>query len=224
LSKYLILLVFVLALVLGASANLSASPIILALNAEDGRRGDILVGNTGDRTQYLNITALKIQQPGHSPEQYLRSPSPSEIGLLVAPRRLVLQPGEEKIIRVILLQETIPKDLAWRVRIEPAIGDVTASQPVAVTHVTYDALVFARPSDPVAKIIGERDGNRLNLRNEGTSNALLHSGEQCLADTDCVAVAGKRLWPGMSWTIELDHSAPVSFVERGPGEERILVY
>ena len=223
-QKFYSIMIFVLAVMSGASANLSASPIIVTLNAEDGRRGDILVGNTGDRTQYLNIAALRILQPGQSPEQYLRSPVPSEVGLLVAPRRLVLRPGEEKVIRVILLAEDIPTDLAWRVRIEPVIGDITSSKPVAITNVTYDALVFARPSDPVANVIGERDGNRLILRNEGNTNALLRSGEQCLSDTDCVAIAGKRLWPGMSWTIDLAHPVPVSFVERGPGDEQILVY
>lgn len=222
--KYILSVLFVFISIGGAAANLSARPIIVELTADGPGRADILIGNTGQRTQYLNITPLKITNLGAAPERYLDSPDPAEVGLLVAPRRLALQPAEEKIIRVILLEEEVLSDAAWRVRIEPAIGEIRASEPVAVTSIGYDALVFARPPDATTKVTGTWDGDALVLHNAGNTNALLHSGELCGPDAPCDEVAGKRLWPGMTWTIALPRSGTVSFVERGPGEDRTLVF
>lgn len=222
--KYIICILSLLFLVEGAAANLSARPIVVELAADGSGRADILVGNTGQRTQYLSITALKMVEPGASPERYLRSPDPAEVGLLVAPRRLVLQPEEEKVIRIILFEDEIISDAAWRVRIEPVIGRIESTGSVAVTSVGYDALVFARPAAPAPNLTARRDGKRLTIQNTGNTNTLLHSGKQCRAEAQCDAVTGKRLWPGMSWTIELPHSGEVAFVERGPGEERRIVF
>lgn len=203
---------------------MSAKPIIVELRADGPGRADILLGNTGQRTQYLDIQALKILEPGTSPERHFHSPDPAEVGLLVAPRRLVLQPDEEKLIRVVLLQAGITSDTAWRVRIKPVIGKIESTGSVAVTSIGYDALVFARPAAPVTTLTSRRDGKRLTIQNTGNTNTLLHSGKQCGEEAQCDAVTGKRLWPGNSWTIELPNSGEVSFVERGPGEKRPVIF
>ena len=208
-----------------AAAQLTANPAIMSFQGTENTRKDIKIGNTSSRTQYLNVSAMRIIEPGAHPETYFESPNPEEVGLLVAPRRIVLQPGEERVIRVILLDDEIETDKAWRVHIEPTIGKIDADTSVAVTLLAFKALVFARPEDPTTNIVGARDGTTLTLTNTGTSNVVLFDGEQCPGDgAPCQRVTGKRLWPGLEWTTELPIDAPVTFQLRDAGEDRSMQF
>lgn len=161
-----------------AFANLSVSPSVLAFEEDGQRRKDIQVENTSGRTQYLEVRAEQIIEPGVYPEAYKTSHVPEEVGLLVAPRLLVLRPGEQKLIRVIRLAGASNADRAWRVNIIPVVGEVETNDPVAIALVGVRALVFARPKNPTTEIISARDGRTLTLINTGTTNALLHSGDR----------------------------------------------
>jgi P pilus assembly chaperone PapD len=208
-----------------AAAQLTANPAIMSFNGTENTRQDIKIGNTSSRTQYLKISAARILEPGVNPETYFESPDPDEVGLLVAPRRIALQPGEERIVRVILLEDEIETDKAWRVHIQPTIGDIEADRNVAVTLLAFKALVFARPDNPTTEIVGGRDGKTLTLTNVGTSNVVLFNGEQCPGnDEPCQRVTGKRLWPGLEWTTELPADAPVTFELRDTGEDRSIKF
>lgn len=207
-----------------ALADLNVSPIILAFEEDGQRRKDIQIENTGARTQYLEIQAEQIIEPGEFPETYRTSPIPEQVGLLVAPRRVVLRPGEQKLIRVIRLGKEIETDHAWRVNITPVIGEVETSTRVAIAMVGVKALVFARPEAAFTEIVGGRDGNRLLLTNLGTTNALLHSGEQCLTEQACRRIPGKRLWPGMTWETTLPYDAPARFFIEDDRAERQLEF
>ena len=100
--KYLLLKILSIVLSGAAFAQLSAEPIILAFDQVDQRRADIVVSNTGERPEYLEISARTILAPGEFPEELISSPHPDEVGLLVAPRQMILHPGERRLIRVIL--------------------------------------------------------------------------------------------------------------------------
>ena len=222
-SRFVSLLVLALALAAPAYAHLSVSPIILSFDADAQMRKDMLLENTSERAQYLEIQAARIGEPGAVPETYETSPIPDEVGLLVAPRRLVLQPGEQKRIRVILLEVPEERDLAWRISVSPVVGEVDSRAPVALTQVGYKALVFARPSDPRVDLIAERNGRVLTVTNAGTTNGLLHSGEQCQLPQSCTRVSGRRLWPGMTWQTDLpEDDMPVAFTLSDPsGDQEI---
>lgn len=223
-SRILVVVFYVLVRIAPADAHLSLSPIVISFEAGAEKRKDFLLENTGERPQYLEVQAQRILNLGASPELYETSPIPDAVGLLVAPRRLVLQPGEQKRIRVILLEDPPKTDLAWRVEIVPVIGEVGSSIPVALTMVGYKALVFARPNDPIVEIVGDRVGQRVSVTNAGTSNGLLHSGEQCSPPRPCVRVPGKRLWPGMTWQTQLPNDAPVTFTLTGPRGDRAITF
>lgn len=222
---WLTVLSLALAIACPAQAQLSANPAILAFDAGQTNRKDIKVANTGSRPQYLEVSAARITNTGEHPEVYFQSTNPEEVGLIVAPRRIVLQPGEERVIRVILLETEIAEDKAWRVRIEPTIGEVESDQTVAVALLGYNALVFARPENPFSELVGTRDGKTLTVTNTGNSNVVLHSGEQCSTpDAPCASVTGKRLWPGAEWTTELPEDGPVSFALRDTEDDRRIEF
>lgn len=208
-----------------ACAQLSVNPAIMAFEGAENTRQDIKVANTSDRTQYLQISAARILEPGTYPETYFESPDPKNVGLLVAPRRIALKPGEERVVRIILLDTEIQTDKAWRVHIEPTIGDIESDRSVAITLLAFKALVIARPEKPITEIVSARDGRTLTLTNTGNSNVILFDGEQCAGgDEPCQRVNGKRLWPGLEWTTELPADAPVTFKLRDAGDDRSMEF
>ena len=208
-----------------AAAQLSVSPAIVSFDGNEPTRRDIKVRNTSSRTQYFQISAARIIEPGIYPETYLDSPDPEHVGLLVAPRRTTLQPNEERVIRVILLDGDQDSDAAWRVHIEPTIGEIETDKAIAVTLLAFKALIIARPKNPTTEIVGERSGRRLTLINRGNSNVVLTDGQQCPTDkTSCRPVQGKRLWPGLEWTTNLPTDAPVTFTTRGIEDEKTIEF
>ena len=223
-TRLLALIIAATTLAWPAAAQLTANPAILSFQGTDNTRKDIKVGNTSSRVQYLDISAARITEPGAHPEEYYESPIPEEVGLLVAPRRIALQPGEERVIRVIMLEKELDRDNARRVQIKPTIGEIAADTSVAVTLLGFKALVFARPEEPSTDLVGGRDGQTLTLTNTGNSNVVLFDGQQCAAAEDCQRITAKRLWPGMEWTTELPGEGPVTFKLRDTGEERTVEF
>lgn len=206
-------------------ANLSANPIIMGFDHHGSNRQDITLKNSANRPQYLEITAYKIDNVGAIPEQLSTDPNPSNVGLLVAPRRIVLKPGEEKIIRVIRLNNNQAQDQAWRVHIKPAKVETEAKTSGAMMQLSYKSLVFARPENAVAKLVGGRVGNRLTLHNQGNSNAILRSGSQCdIRGEHCKRVIGKRLWSNTKFQTNLPYSTPVKFEIKDPNGIREIVF
>ena len=223
--RALIAITFATAGTAQAFAQLAVNPAIMTFQGEKNARQDIYVANTSTRTQYLQISASRIVEPGVYPETYFESPNPAEVGLLVAPRRITLQPGEERVVRVILLDTELESDKAWRVHIEPTIGDIESDRSVAVTLLAFKALIIARPASPVSEIVSQRDGRTLRLTNTGNSNVVLFDGEQCPGNEQpCQRIKGKRLWPGLQWTTELPTDAPVTFKLRDTGEDRSMEF
>ena len=208
-----------------AFANLSASPIIMTYQDGGQTRKDITLKNSGNRPQYLEVTAYRIVTPGVFPEELKTDPNPKNVGLLVAPRRVVLKPGEQKLIRVIRLENTVKTDEAWRVHIKPAKVEIEAKSSGAMVQLGYKALIIARPKDAGANLSGKRVGKVLTVTNTGNSNIVLHDGVQCnTAGLECKKITGKRLWPGQEWTTELPYSTLVKFNTLGPQGEGITQY
>ena len=222
--RYWILSLSTLCLADYALASLSARPVLVSFEPGQDQRADIAITNLADRVQYLEISAEKIVSPGAVPEEVFSSPNPDEVGLLVAPRRITLQPGEERLIRVILLEAPSKTDKAWRVLIMPVVGKIESTGSAAAINVAYRALVFARPQTPKVDLSGHRDGRVLSIPNTGNTNAMLHSGSQCAPGDICTEITGKRLWPGMQWQVELPTDAPVQFSVRGPGAEQLIEF
>lgn len=193
-------------------ADLSASPIIMHFDDGDTNRKDITVANLGKYTKYLEVSALRITNLGEQPEILETDPDPNKLGLLVAPRRLTLKPGEEKVVRVIRLEKAIESDEAWRVHIRPAKAEIESKSTGVMAQIAYKALVFARPKNADSNLVSSREGNILKITNSGNSNVLLYEGKQCdESKENCKKIIGKRLWPGASLQQNLIYNTPVKF-------------
>lgn len=195
-----------------AHAGLGLSKVILDLGPDAPARDDIELSNDGAERLYVVAEPSEIIDPGLPTEQRKPSADPAVTGLLVSPQKLVLEPGERKLVRVAAVAARPERDRVYRVTIKPVAGPVTADQTALKLYVGYDALVLYRPAQPTANVVGRRSGDQLILTNRGNSNVELARGQQCdEAGANCRDLSATRLYPGAEFTVALPYRAPVTY-------------
>lgn len=211
-----------LALALGAplpaSAQIALNRIILDFSGEQARQ-DVEVINNGEETAFVVVEPARIEQPGSPEEQRVTARDPNELGLLVTPNRLVLEPGERKLVRIAVIEPAAAVDRIYRVTVKPVLGEVRATETSLKLLVGYDVLVIVRPGGAAPDLDFQRQGRHLVVTNNGNTNALLSEGRQCDASGEnCVELPSKRLYAGSRWELELDTEAPAEYyVSAGGG-------
>ena len=195
-----------------AMGEMVLSQVIVDLLPGKPPRDDIEVWNDGDERIYVSAEPFEIRAPGTPAETRAPAGTPEESGLLVAPQRLILEPGERRTIRIALIGERPPSDRVFRVAIKPVAGPVSASTDALKVFVGYDTLVLVRPEGPTSEIEGQRASRTLTLRNTGNTAQELFDGRQCDASgADCRALPAKRLYPGATWKQILPFDAEVTY-------------
>ena len=195
-----------------AMGEMVLSQVIVDLLPAKPPRDDIEVWNDGDERLYVSAEPFEIRAPGTPAETRAPAGTPEESGLLVAPQRLILEPGERRTIRIALIGERPPSDRVFRVAIKPVAGPVSASTDALKVFVGYDTLVLVRPEGPTSEIEGQRASRTLTLRNTGNTAQELFDGRQCDASgADCRALPAKRLYPGATWEQILPFDAEVTY-------------
>lgn len=207
-----LLLLAALGMGTSARAEMVLSQVIVDLEADEPPRDDIEVWNSGTDRMYVQAEPFEIVSPGSAREARVAASDPETSGILISPQRLVLAPGERRIIRIALLGGRPSSDRVYRVAIRPVVGALSAPGNAVKVLVGYDALVIVRPEQRSGDIVGHRDGNTLVLRNEGNTSQEIYQGRQCdAAGDDCRELPAKRLYPGASWVQALPFDTPVSY-------------
>lgn len=198
-----------------ARAELVLSDLIVDLQANNKKRKDIEIWNNTDERSYVMITPAEIVNPGRPTEKRLVEPDPEKLGLLVSPNRMILEPGQHKLIRIATISPAPNQDRIYRVTVKPVVGGVSGDQSGLKVLVGYDVLVIVRPSTQVQKVVGYREGRTLVVRNEGNTSAELLNGKQCGSPGNCTTLPGKRLYAGAEWKQVLPSDDMVEYVIRG---------
>jgi len=200
---------------LPAYGEMTLDKVIVDFNDGKTRRNDIEVTNRGKETMYVAVSPAEITRPGLDGQQRRTRIDPRELGLLVSPSRMVLEPGQSKPVRLSILDRPADRDRIYRVKISPVVGRTLATRTGLRILVGYDVLVIVRPEKANPEIDGERNGRKLTLRNTGNSNVLLLSGKQCPKAKDCVDLPTTRLYAGATWTVNLPLDAPAEYRLQG---------
>jgi P pilus assembly chaperone PapD len=205
------------ALALGAIGVDKAEVVLEAGSAGDS----VILTNTGATPTFIEVTAREILNPGQAPEQANRGPDPRSLGLLAAPSRLALSPGEQRSLRINSLEAPRDHDRVWRVLVKEVSGPVQAKSSGVAVLLGYDILVIQRPGAARPDIHVTRSGGTLTIENLGNSFALLMDGRQCPSGADsCKEVVGARIYPGQTRTLMAsDAVAKIEFKLRLPGGE-----
>ncbi|WP_337847882.1 hypothetical protein [Sphingomonas sp.] len=195
-----------------ANAEMVFSQVIVDLTAGAVPHQDVEVWNSGSERIYVVAEPSEIVFAGKADERRVQMADPAQLGLLVAPNRLILEPGERKLIRIAAIAERTGTERIYRVAIKPVTGDITAAGSGLKLLVGYDALVIVRPTELHSEITGTRIGNILTLRNDGNTNAELFDGKQCDGmGRNCVSLPPKRLYAGASWDQPLTRGTSATY-------------
>lgn len=196
-----------------AKADLALSTIIVDFADPQRRSTDIEVENKGKERLYVVAEPARIDAPGTRGERRVSGLDPEALGLLVSPARLVLEPGERKLLRFLVLQENGEQERIYRVTVKPVVGKVTAQQTAVKVVVGYDVLVVVRPKAPRTEVAARRGNGFLLLTNRGNTNVLLFDGKLC--QRNCVNLETKRLYAGMEWRLPLRSAGTVTYKVHG---------
>lgn len=195
-----------------AFADLVLSKVILDVPADAPPRDDIELFNGGDERLYVVAEPARIHDPGMTSEQRQESGDPSVTGLLVSPQKLILEPGERKLVRVASVLPRDNEERVYRVAIKPVAGDITANTSALKVFVGYDVLVIMRPQLATGTLEARRDGDRLTVHNASNSNIELAQGRQCDASGNaCQTLPAKRVYAGADWSVSLPYATPVEY-------------
>jgi P pilus assembly chaperone PapD len=194
-----------------AWASLTIDEIIVDLGPGE-RQQDVEVGNAGDETLYVEVEPARVLAPGTPEAERQPLRDPRELGLLATPKRMVLEPGSRRLLRLALTQPPGPEERIYRVAVRPVAGELKAEQTGIKILVGYDMLVIARPQNPSPRLSATRGTGQLALENTGNTNVYLRDGRQCAEEDDCRALPSGRIYAGGRMSVDLPLGrAPVTY-------------
>ena len=139
------------ALPTAAHAQLVLSEAIVDLAPDKPARKDIEAWNNSNERSYIVVEPSEIIGAGTPGERRVQEADPEKLGLLVSPNRVILEPGERKLIRVAAISKRAATDRVYRVVVKPVSGDIAGKHTALKVLVGYD-------------ITGPRGGRRQGQR------------------------------------------------------------
>ncbi|WP_114227519.1 MULTISPECIES: fimbrial biogenesis chaperone [Sphingomonas] len=195
-----------------ASADIVLSQLVLDLAPGKPARGDIEIWNNDKERAYVVVEPYEVLNPGAATMQRHADPDPEKLGLLVTPARMILEPGQRKLLRIAAIGALPARERVYRVTVKPTVGTVQSNVTGLKLLIGYDVLVLLRPAAPaVTKLSGRRSGDKLTIRNDGTASVELAAGKACVAKNVCKELPGKRLYAGAEWTVDAPAGTSVDY-------------
>ena len=194
-----------------AHSEIVLSQLVLDVAAQRPGRQDVEISNTGKERAYVSVTPAEIVGAGTDGEKRVEERDPEKLGILVSPARLILEPGQHKIIRVTPLGNAPARERVYRMTVRPEVGDIADDQSGLKILIGYDVLVILRPAGASPKLTGRWSGSQLEILNEGNSSVELTGGRQCISPDQCKDLPPKRLYAGASWVVPVTGHYPVEY-------------
>jgi P pilus assembly chaperone PapD len=216
----LVVLAFASLLPIGAAhAELVLSELIVELQPGKQTRDDIEVWNDSPERAFVAVEPREILDPSRASQTARKNPDPQKLGLLVSPARMILEPGQRKLLRIATLGAASGRERVYRVTVKPVVGAVEAEASGLKLLVGYDVLVLVRPVQADARVTAHREGRTLTFSNTGNVSVEIVDGRQCDDNhAHCLDLPGKRLYPAASWTVDLQSDQPAEYSLRSPGQ------
>lgn len=211
LASLILFAAFLTASPVAASAEIVLSQLVVDIAGSRPARQDLEIRNIGPERAYVSVSPAEILLPGLPGEKRQEERDPEKLGILVSPARLILEPGQHKIIRVAPLGAAPAKERVYRLTVKPEVGEITGEQSGLKVLVGYDVLVMVRPEHPQPRLVGEWNGSKLRIVNHGNTSVELTGGRQCAAPGNCKDLAAKRLYAGAAWDVPVTDRNAVEF-------------
>lgn len=194
-----------------AHAELLVSQLVVELAPGENRRSDVEIMNNGPERMFVSVEPREIIAPGTAAESARTDPDPESLGLLVSPARMILEPGQRRLLRVASLASG-PRERIYRVTVKPVVGQLESQGSGLKLLVGYDMLVIVRPAELKPHVSAARAGDKLILTNDGNVSVELDDGKGCdSAMKSCRSLPGGRLYAGATKTVEIGTEGRVSY-------------
>lgn len=194
-----------------ARADLLLSQLVVELAPQDRTRTDVEIWNSGTDRAFVAVDPREIIDPGTSRESSRGDPDPEKLGLLVSPERIVLEPGQRRLLRIASLAQG-DRERVFRVTVKPVVGELSSNSSGLKVLVGYDMLVLVRPQNGKPHVSGSRSQDRLTLRNDGNVSVELVGGRACAASKGtCTDLPGGRLYAGAEKTVQVGAGERVDY-------------
>ena len=208
-----------------ARAELALSNLIVELQLGKHIREDVEVWNNSPQRSFVAIEPREIIDPSLPSQRIFQDPDPEKLGLLVSPSRMILEPGQRKLVRIATVSTGTDREHVYRVTIKPVVGGIKSNDTGLMVVVGYDVLVLVRPAKPFANVSANRTGRKLTFSNSGNVSVEVVDGQQCdAARKNCAELPGKRLYAGASWAVELPSDQPADYLLKSPGKSERRSY
>jgi P pilus assembly chaperone PapD len=195
-----------------ARAEIVLSQVIVDFQPGAPAIEDIEVFNAGDERVYVVAEPAEIVAPGLAGEARVTNPDPDQLGLLVTPQKLVLEPQQRRIVRISAIAPRSDRERIYRVMVRPVAGKASAETSALKVLVGYDMLVLMRPIEIKGQVTAERNGRQLTIRNDSNTAYELFDGIQCDATgKNCGALTAIRLYPGAALAQDLRYDTVVKY-------------
>jgi P pilus assembly chaperone PapD len=201
-----------------AEAELLLSQLVVELAPAKHIRSDIEVWNNDSERAYVSAEPREILDPGTPSESRREDPDPERLGLLVSPSRMILDPGQRRLLRIAAIAPSSDRERVYRVTVKPVVGELSAPGSGLKLLIGYDVLVLVRPRDMKPHVSGTRSGGRLVLMNDGNVSVELVDGKMCdAAGKSCSDLPGSRLYAGAEKAVDITPGSQVQYkLKSGP--------
>jgi hypothetical protein len=198
----------------------SVSELIVNIPFTDKNIRDLTVKNTSDSQLFMTALAETVENAGMIDEK--RTPAKS---LLVSPRRFELDPGKERLVRLVVASRDPETEGVYRVNFipdtEPFKEQKISLRPIY--NAGLSVLVLASPKDPKSDLTDIWSEDKLTLENNGNTNIYLEQGKAC-KEKQCVGLPAKRIYSKASWIISAEGITSVEFLQKsGNGFENVVL-
>jgi len=198
-----------------AAAEIVLSQLVVDIGGKN-TRGDVEIWNNDRERAYVVVEASEMLHPGTAGEQRVREPNPEKLGLLVTPNRLILEPGQRKLLRIAPIGPAPDRERVYRIEVRPTVGSIETNVTGLKLLIGYDLLVLRRAAGAPVRLTGTRQGDQLVIRNEGNGSVELAAGKACKFKTECRDLPGKRLYPGAEWRVDAAAGTSVDYAVIAP--------
>jgi P pilus assembly chaperone PapD len=195
-----------------ARAELVLSQLVVELTPGDHGRSDIEIWNDDRERAYVAAEPRLVVNPGTPSESRRDNPDPEKLGLLVSPSRMILEPGQRRLLRIAAIAPPSDREQVYRVTVRPVVGELSAAGSGLKVLVGYDVLVLVRPKEMHAHVSGSRQGGKLILKNDGNVSVELVDGKRCdSAGSGCSDLPGARLYAGAEKVFDVKAGGQVQY-------------
>ena len=194
-----------------ACAELVLSRMIVELTPAEFQRSDIELWNNGPDRAFVEIDPREIIAPGTPAQSSRKDPDPEKLGLLVSPERIILEPGQRRLLRIASLG-TSDRERVYRVTVKPVVGELASQTSGLKLLVGYDVLVLVRPARAMPHVSASRSGPQLSLKNDGNVSVELVDGRACDQSMhNCSDLPAARLYAGAEKTVNVEGASKIHY-------------